>query len=156
MAGCQRHLVELADIPGVDDNPARAGVVFYEVDGVLDLVDGAAVGCLPRAPLLAVDRPEVAVFVGPFVPDRDVLLLQIGDISIALEKPQELADYRAQVKVFGGQTGKAIGEGEAQLIAESREGTDAGAVGFFASIVEAMADQIEVLLHVRKPSLRFC
>ena len=41
-----------------------------------DLVDVAAVGRRPGAPLHAVDRAEVAVRVGPFVPDRDAVLLQ--------------------------------------------------------------------------------
>ncbi len=42
-----------------------------------DLVDVAAVGGVPAAPLLAVDRAELAVLVGPFVPDRHAVLAQV-------------------------------------------------------------------------------
>ena len=46
-----------------------------------DLVDRPAVGRLPRPPLLAVDRAELAVLVGPLVPDGDAVLLQVARCS---------------------------------------------------------------------------
>src|SRR5215208_1795870 len=70
MAGCEGHAVEVRRVPRGHDEPTRVGVAPNLVEHPADLVDAAAVGLLPGAPLLAVDRPEVPVRVGPLVPDR--------------------------------------------------------------------------------------
>src|ERR1700712_2603782 len=42
----------------------------------------------PGAPLLTVDRAELARLVGPLVPDRDPALLQPAHIGVATQEPQ--------------------------------------------------------------------
>ncbi len=69
MAWHEGHLVELGHVPCAHDDAAAVGVVFQGVDDLLDLVDVAAVRGGPAAPLNAVNRPEVAVFAGPFIPN---------------------------------------------------------------------------------------
>src|SRR3954462_11774431 len=71
VAGRQRHLVDVGRVPGADDVAARVGAAAQVLDQALDLVDLAAVGSAPVAPLVAVDWAEIAALVRPFVPDGD-------------------------------------------------------------------------------------
>ena len=48
-----------------------------------DLVDRSAVIVWPRAPLIAVDMAQVAVSIGPFVPDAYAMLLQVLHVGVA-------------------------------------------------------------------------
>jgi hypothetical protein len=76
----------------------------------------------------AIDRSEIAVRIGPFVPDGDAVLLQIADIGVAAQEPDQLVDDRFQVQLLGRDQRKALGEVEAHLVAEHRERAGAGAV----------------------------
>lgn len=83
----QSHLVEFADVPGADDEPAACWIVPDLLDDLLNLVNRAAIRCSPIAPLSPVDPAEVALFVGPFIPNRDPVLVQVFDIGIAAQEP---------------------------------------------------------------------
>ena len=104
-----------------------------------DLIDAAPVGRQPRAPLLAVDRPELAALVGPFIPDGDALLAQPGDIGVAAQEPQQLADDRAQVNALRRDQREALRQIEAQLLAEQRQRAGARAVALARAAVEDAA-----------------
>ena len=147
MAGGQRHFVDKSRVPGGYDEAAAVGVAFDLLDNVGDLVDMPAVGCGPGAPLVAVYGAEVAVFVGPFVPDGDVVFFQVADVGVAFEKPKELVDDGAQVELFGGEQGKALGEIETHLVAEYGTGASAGAVGFVGAVAEDVLHEVEIGLH---------
>ena len=69
VAGRERHLLELADVPGAHEDAARIRIGAQLLHHGADLIDLAAVGGAPAAPLLAVHRPELAALVGPLVPD---------------------------------------------------------------------------------------
>ena len=112
-----------------------------------DLVDVAAVGRLPVAPLLAVDRAEIAVLVGPFVPDADLALLQPADVGVAAQEPEQFDDDRSQVQLLGRQQREAVGEVEAHLRAEQRQGAGAGAVLLLDAFVEDPLHEVEILAH---------
>src|SRR5688572_30679705 len=114
----QGHLVELTDVPGVYDDAARVRLATDQVERALDLIDVPAVRRAPGPPLRAVDRAELAVVVGPFVPDRDVVVAQILDVRVAFEEPQKLVNDRAQMKLLRREHGEARDEVEAHLIAE--------------------------------------
>ncbi len=60
------------------------GSVADHVERALDLIDVPAVGRAPGAPLRAVDGPQVALLVGPLVPDRDLVVAQVLDVGVAL------------------------------------------------------------------------
>ncbi|KAG0764734.1 hypothetical protein G6F22_018163 [Rhizopus arrhizus] len=79
----QRHLRKLAHVPGADHQPARIGVALDLVQQPLHLVDRTAIGGRPAAPLLAVDRAEIAFLVGPLVPDAHLVVLQVADVGAA-------------------------------------------------------------------------
>ena len=89
VAGRQSHTVDLANVPSRNQQAARVGIGLYLLDELGDLVDMAAVGATPRAPLAAVDGTEVAVGVGPFVPDGHLVVVKILDIGVATEEPEE-------------------------------------------------------------------
>lgn len=67
---------------------------------------------------MAVDRAEVAFGVGPFVPDGDIVLVEVGDVGVASEEPEEFVDDGAGVDFFGGDEGEAVGEVVADLAAK--------------------------------------
>src|ERR1700730_12576350 len=110
VTGHQRHLLQLANIPGAHHDPARIGIAPQLLDRMRDLIDGVAIRSQPRAPLLAVHGSELTLLVRPFVPDGDAVLAQPRDIRISPEKPQQLVDYRTQMNLLRGDERKAIAE----------------------------------------------
>ena len=82
VAGGERHLVELADVPRADDEPAAVGVGFDLRNDLVDLVDAPAIGRAPVAPLRAVHAAEVAVFIRPLIPDRNIVVSQISGARV--------------------------------------------------------------------------
>ena len=100
---------------------------------------------------MAVDRAEIAALVGPFVPDADAVLLQIFDVGVAGQEPEQLVDDRFQVQLLGGDQRKAVGEIEAHLMAEHRQRAGAGAVALLHAVGEDVLHQVEILAH---PQLR--
>src|SRR5689334_7790425 len=145
MAGRQRHLVDVRRVPGADDVAAGVGAAAQVLDQALDLVDLAAVGRAPVAPLVAVDRAEVAAFVGPFVPDGDAVVLEPLYVGVAAQEPEEFVDDALQVQLLGGEQREALGEPEAQLPAEDRDGAGAGSVGLARAVGEDVVQQVQVL-----------
>src|SRR6185312_910604 len=68
MAGRERHLVDIRDIPGRNDEAARIGIGFYHVHQLADLVHMPAIRFWPRTPLVTVHRTKVAFSISPLVP----------------------------------------------------------------------------------------
>ena len=126
--------VELAHVPGADDDAPRIGVRAQLLHHLRHLVDLAAVARGPRAPLLAVDGAEFAFGVGPFVPDGDAVLVQVLRIGFAPQEPQQLVGDRLEVHALGRDQRKARGQIEAHLVAEHRQRARAGAVGLCAPL----------------------
>ena len=153
MAGCERHLVELADVPGRDDQAARIGVLLDLRDDFGNLVHRAPVRRGPRAPLLAVHRAEVALLVRPFVPDRHAVFLEVADVGVALQEPQQFVDDGLQVAFLGGDQREALCEVEAHLVAEHADRAGAGAVGFFRAVFQHVLHEIEIGSHKVKTFL---
>jgi hypothetical protein len=107
----------------------------------------AAVRRLPVAPLLAIDRAELARLIGPFVPDAHPLILQPAHVGVAAQEPQQLDDDRAQVQLLGGQHRKALRQVEAHLRPEHRQGAGAGPVHLLRATGEHAVHEIEILTH---------
>ena len=118
MAGREMHRLKFADVPGGDEEAARVGVVLYLLDERGDLIDLAAVGAAPGAPLMAVDGAEVAVGAGPLVPDGDFVVVEVLHISVAAQEPQQLVYDGAQMQLLGGEQREAVIQVEAHLVAE--------------------------------------
>jgi hypothetical protein len=75
------------------------------------------------------------------------VVAEVFDVGVAPEKPEELVNDRFEVKLFGGEEGKAVAEGIAGLGAEDRVGTSAGAVVLEFAVVENEAEKLVVLFH---------
>src|SRR5882672_10326149 len=97
------------------------------------------------APLVAVYRAELAVLVGPLVPDRHAALLQPAHVGVAAQEPEQLVEDRLEVQLLGGEQREAFAEREAQLPAEERERAGAGAIGLARAALQHFAEQLEVL-----------
>src|SRR5690606_16054127 len=102
----------------------------------------------PASPLAAIDWPEIAVFVGPLVPDLHPPLLQPAHIGVPAQEPEQLINDGADMELFGGEQRKAVGEIEPHLIAENRPRSGAGPVRPVGPVLHHMPHQIEILLHV--------
>src|SRR6266487_3373472 len=79
----QRHLRNLTHVPRVDDQSPGVRIRFDLIDHLTDLIYRAAVRGLPRSPLRAINRTQLAVLAGPLVPDIDAVLLQVLDVGVA-------------------------------------------------------------------------
>ena len=90
-------MFNLARIPCADHVAAAVGIIFERMDDCFDLIGAAAVAGTPIGPLSTVNATEVTVFVGPVVPDVDFVILQVFDIGVAFEKPEQLMNDGAQV-----------------------------------------------------------
>ena len=152
VAGRQRHLRDVGDVPRADDVPAAVGVAPDLLDDLGDLVDVPTVRGRPRAPLVAVDRPEVAVVVGPLVPDRDAAVLEPLDVGVASEEPQQLGEDRPGVHLLRGDQREALAQVESHLVAEDALRPGAGAVVLLGAGVEDQLEEVEVLPHARDPT----
>ncbi len=122
-----------------------SGLRLIRSIAVLDLVDALPV---PVAPLVAVDRPEVAVWIRPRVPDRRViakiLLVRVGRSG---EEPQQLAHDRLEQHLLGREQREPLAKVVAGLRAEDRDRPGAGAIVAALTVIEDVLDKIEVLLH---------
>jgi len=145
----QPHPVELAHVPGADDVPTRVRVPAELFDHPAELIDGLAIGGTPAPPLGAVDRTEVTLLVGPLVPDAHPPFLQPGDVGVAPDEPHQLDGHRLPRELLRRDGGKAPREVEAELAAEHAAGARAGAVRLHDTVVEHVAEQVEVGLHGR-------
>ena len=155
MAGHEVHLLELAHVPRADQDAAGIRIAAQLLERHADLIDAASVGRQPCAPLLAVDRPQLAALIGPLIPDGDALIVQPGDVGVAPEKPEQLADDRAQVDPLRGDQRESLRQIEAQLLAEERQRAGARAVTFVRAAFQDAAHQFEVGFHRARLTARW-
>ena len=73
--------------------------------------------------------------------------LEIGDIGVAAQEPDELAHDRFEMKPFRGDERKALGEIETKLAAKQRADPRPGAVLSDRAVVERVAHKVEIGLH---------
>ena len=88
------------------------------------------------------------MLIGPFIPDRNAVFLEIGDVRVAFQEPEQLNDDRAQMQLLRGHHREAIGKVEPHLAAEHGACARAGPVGTLMPIVQDVLQEIEILLHV--------
>src|SRR5687767_783706 len=147
MAWRQRHLVYVSRIPGGDYQAAGIRIALDHRRDMGDLIDGLAVLRRPRAPLPAVNRPEIAAGIGPLVPDPYAVVVEIFDVGVAGQEPQQFVDDRLQVELLGRRERKAMGEIKAHLMAEYGNRAGAGAIAFLDAVRQHMFHQFKILSH---------
>lgn len=147
VAGRQRHFLDVRHVPRAHDMAPGVGIGFDAVDHVRDLVVLLAIRAFPASPLRAVHGTQVAFFIRPFVPDGDLVLVQVLNVGIALQKPEQFMDDAAQVQLLRGQAGESRGEVVARLLAEDGRGAHTRAVLPETSVVQDLAQQAVVFVH---------
>lgn len=147
MAGWECHLIDFSYVPSRDEMATGGGFVFEVINEAGDLVDGVARTGGPGAPLLAINGAEVAVFIGPFIPDANLVLLEVGDVGFAFQEPEEFVNDRPEVKFFSGEAREAFTEIVACLSAKNAECPGSSTVASLLAIVKDIRKEIEVSLH---------
>ncbi len=145
VAGHEGHLVQVGHVPGAHDDAARVGVGPERFDHLADLVDMAAVRRGPATPLHAIDRAQVAILAGPFVPDGDAALLQPVVAAGAGEEPEQFRDDGLEMDLLGGDQRKALVQVEPHLVAEHAAGAGASAVALGHAMGIDVAHEVFVL-----------
>lgn len=92
VARWQGHFIKLAHVPGTDDVAAGMRGALDLIYKPGDLVVTCSIGSLPRAPLVAVDRPQVPIFISPIIPDPYVIFVQVSDVRVTCQEPEQLVD----------------------------------------------------------------
>ena len=147
MAWQQGHAGQVGYVPGGNDETPRVRIVPNLVEHLAYLVDVPSVRRRPGAPLIAVNRAQIAFFVRPFVPDRHPVVLEVTDIGFPFQEPQELVNDGFEVHLLGGEQRKSRSKIEAHLRAENGKRSGAGAVVLARAVLQHVVHQIEVLMH---------
>jgi len=110
VAGHESHGGEVCHVPSTDDDATAVRLFTNESDGFGHLIVFNTIWTDPAAPLLAVDRSKVAMFVGPLVPNADAILLQVTHVGVPLEEPQQFVDHGRDVDALGGHQREPLAE----------------------------------------------
>lgn len=148
MAGCQCHVSDIANIPGGDDHPAAVGIGADGLHHLADLIDGLAIGSGPTAPLMAIHRAQVPVFIRPLIPDPDAMVLQVLHICISFEEPKQFVDNGFDVEFFGGQHGESLLQIHPHLVPECADRSGTGPIVLLNAVIEYMSEEILIGLQV--------
>src|SRR5207237_10149643 len=107
---------------------AAVRILFDLRDHLVDLVDRPLVFGAPGAPLGSINSTEIAVRVRPFIPNRHAVLVEVLNICVAAEKPEQFVDDRLEVQFLGGNKRESILKRETRLGAKNGVGPGAGPV----------------------------
>ena len=128
MAGREGHGIHFARIPSSDDVAAAVGLFLDLVDDLLDLVDTSAISCPPLAPLCTIDGTQLPFLVCPLIPYTDCVFLEVADVGITPQKPEQLVNEGFKVDAFSGQQREAVGQVKTSLSPKNGEGIDTRSV----------------------------
>ena len=97
--------MDFANVPCAYDQAAAVRIRFDLRNDVVDLVDRLAVRGSPVAPLCTVDATQIAVFVGPLVPNGNTIIVQEFDIGVAAQEPKQFVYDGFEVQLLVVRTG---------------------------------------------------
>ena len=113
----------------------------------LPLAFGVEVRTREPAPVTAIGGFEIAIGIGPRVPDFRVLA-EVADVVFAGEIPQQLTEHGRPVHFFGRQQGITLREIDRVMRAKPGNRVDARAALLARAPFEDKPHQIQVLFHV--------
>lgn len=96
----------------------------------------------PSTPLLAVDWSEVAVLVGPLVPDRDSTLLEPPDVGVTTKEPEQLPEHRTRVNSLGCHERESVVQIESHLVTEDTARASTRPITLLGTFVENSLHQV--------------
>lgn len=73
--------------------------------------------------------------IGPLVPNRHPVVVQVLDVGVAVQEPKQFVDDRAQVEFLGRQARKTGLQVEPHLMAEYADRSGSGAVALPDAVV---------------------
>src|SRR5207302_5589418 len=117
------------------------------LDDVVDLIYARAILAAPIHPLRAVDAAEIAIFVRPFIPDRDAMFTQKTYVRLAAQEPEQLVNDRFKMELLRGEERKIFPQIEPRLRAENGNRPDARAIRARLAALEHQAEEIVVFAH---------
>jgi len=132
----QGHVVHIRRVPGRNNQAPGIRVGADFIQNPLDLVDHAAIGGGPAAPLFTIDGSEVAILVGPVVPDGNAIVLEIADIGVALQEPEQFDNDRTQVQLLGRDHRETVSQIKAHLAPEHGPCAGSRAICAFEAVFE--------------------
>ena len=92
--------------------------------------------------MVAIDMSQVAVLIGPLIPDAHTIVLKILDIGITIEKPKQFVDDGLQVQLLCCKTGESLLEVESHLVPKHADGACARAVALLFALRKDTVEQI--------------
>src|SRR5690625_3159501 len=104
----QALLWQVSRIPSAYNEAARVGLTLNLLHHLADLINGATIRTGPATPLLAVNRSQIPLRIGPLIPDAAPALLQPLHIGAPLSQPQQYDDNALQVAGFRGHQRKTL------------------------------------------------
>ena len=74
------------------------------------------------SPLTTIDVGKIAVFIGPFIPDVNVVFVQISVIGTSRDKPKQFVDDALPIDLLSRKKRKTLGKIKAHLTPKDRTG----------------------------------
>ena len=124
----------IAHIPRADDHPTAVRMMADLINHFADLIDFVAVCRSPGTPLGTVNRAQIAILIRPFIPDRHLVVVEILDIRVTVQEPEQFMNDRARMQFLRGDKRKAFRKREPHLVAENRDRSGACAVSLLHSV----------------------
>lgn len=134
MAWGECHFLNIAHVPCANHMPARVGIGCKRCHHIRYLVDMPPVGGWPAAPLVSIYGAQIPICIGPFIPNGNPILIQVPDVAIAFQKPQQFVDDGFKMQFFGGEQGKSFVKIETHLIPKNAYGARTRPVALLHSV----------------------
>jgi hypothetical protein len=100
--------------------------------------------------LRTINAAKLAIFVSPFIPDRDAVLVQVASVGVTAQKPKQLVDDRFDVQLFRCEQREARPVGaqiKSCLCAKHRQRSCACAIGAVTTVLKHEPEKIVILSH---------
>jgi hypothetical protein len=138
---------ENGGVPGADEMPARFRFCPDLIDELGYLIDFAPIGRFPGPPLRAIDGTQVSFFVGPGIPNVNIVVCEIFDVGVTGKEPEKFMDDSFEEDFSRRHQREALRQVKAQLRPKNALGPGPGPVAPGNAVIEDVLQKIEVLFH---------
>ena len=121
-------------------------MILDKIKHIADLIDGTVRiigrGRRPATPLSAVYGTQIAVLIGPFVPNMHIALLQPTHVRGTFQEPQQLIGKSLEKHRLRREQRKILAQVESHLLAEQADGTSARTIGLQRAFRQDLAHKV--------------
>src|SRR3989338_9790274 len=96
----QFHLRYFGHVPRTHKMATRIGITLKTLKEHRYLIMKRTVFSFPPSPLFPIDRTQISILIRPLIPNFYVIFLQIFDVRLSLQKPQELMHDRPRIELL--------------------------------------------------------